>query len=295
MSTAQARPPGPPPAPARAAASVPVGSLLPRGVCRPSVLRAELAKLWTVRSTWWLLLAVVAVTVLLGAAATEGVDTDQCRLPTSCHEDTVKLSLTGVWAGQTAVAALAVLAVAGEYGTGTIRVTLTAIPDRLRVFAAKASVVAALTAAAAVVAVAGAMIIGRLLLAGNGFTRANGYAPLSLADGPTARAAFGSVAYLVLIALLSVGVAFLIRDTAGAVGTVLALLYGFPIVASLVSDDTWKEWLTQVAPSSAGLAIQSTRDLDRLAIGPWAGLGVLSLYAAGALVLGGLVLRRRDA
>ncbi|UGQ10398.1 ABC transporter permease [Yinghuangia sp. ASG 101] len=246
-------------------------------------------------STWWLMFAVVGLTVLLGAAAAEGVDTDQCRTPSSCHEDTVKLSLTGVWVGQAAVAAFAVLAVAGEYGTGMVRVTLTAIPDRLRVLAAKASVVGAVTAGAALVAIAGSVLVGQFLLAGNGFTRANGYAPLSFTDGPTARAVFGSVAYLVLIALLSVGVAFLVRDTAGAVGGVLALLYAFPIAASLVSDDTWKEWLTRSAPASAGLAIQSTRDLDQLAIGPWAGLGVLALYAAGALVAGGAALWHRDA
>lgn len=265
------------------------------GRTRRNPWRAELVKSATLHSTWWLLLAVVGLTVLLGAAAAGSVDTDQCGTPSSCHEDTVKLSLTGVWVGQTAVAVFAVLAVAGEYATGTIRVTLTAIPNRLRVLTAKAAVVAGLTAAAASLAVAGSVVAGRFLLAGNGFTRANGYAPLSVADGPTARAVFGSVAYLVLIALLSVGVAFLFRDTAGAVGTVLSLLYAFPIATQLVSDDTWKEWLTQLAPASAGLAIQSTRDLDQLAIGPWAGLGVLSLYAAGALVLGGLALRYRDA
>ncbi|HSA53657.1 MAG TPA: ABC transporter permease subunit [Yinghuangia sp.] len=265
------------------------------GRARRHACRAEFAKSASLHSTWWLLLAVAGLTVVLGAAAVGTVDTDQCRTPSSCHEDTVKLSLTGVWVGQTAVAVFGVLAVAGEYGTGTMRVTLAAMPDRTRVVAAKASVVAALTAVSALLAVAGSVAVGRVLLSDAGFTRANGYEPLSLADGATARAAFGSVVYLMLVALLSVGLAFVVRDTAGAIGGVLGLLYAFPVAASLVSDDAWKEWLTRLAPASAGLAVQSTRDLDKLAIAPWPGLGVLSLYAAGALVLGGFVLCRRDA
>ncbi len=46
---------------------------------------------------------------------------------------------------------------------------------------------------------------------------------------------------------------------------------------------------------NAGLAVQATRDLADQPIGPWAGLGVLAAWAAGALVLGSLVLYRRDA
>jgi ABC-2 type transport system permease protein len=46
---------------------------------------------------------------------------------------------------------------------------------------------------------------------------------------------------------------------------------------------------------NAGLAVQSTTGLDALPIGPWAGLGVLAVWAAAALSLGGLLLCRRDA
>jgi ABC-2 type transport system permease protein len=46
---------------------------------------------------------------------------------------------------------------------------------------------------------------------------------------------------------------------------------------------------------SAGLAIQNTRNLGSLPIGPWEGLGVLAVWAAGALLAGGALLRLRDA
>ncbi|MFD4855843.1 ABC transporter permease [Streptomyces atratus] len=254
-------------------------------------LHAEWTKLRTLPSTWWLLPAVAALTVALGATATGSVSTDQCPSPAECHEDTVKLCLTGVWLGQAAVAVLAVLAMSSEYGTGTIRVTLAAVPGRARVLAAKATVVTGAVVAAGTLAVLGSLLAGRLLLPGNGF----GTAALSLTELPTLRAAAGSVLYLALIALLSLGTATVVRDTAGAITAVLGLLYAFPVVALMVADETWRERLQELAPSSAGLAVQATQNLDTLPIAPWPGLGVLAAWAGAALLAGAAVFRLRDA
>ena len=131
---------------------------------------------------------------------------------------------------------MAVLAISSEYSTGMIRTTLAAMPRRTTVLAAKAALVTGLTLAAGTVAVLGSLLAGRLILPGHGFTPAHGIAPLSLADGPVLRAAAGSVLYLALIALLSLGAATAVRDSAVAIGIVLGLLYLFPIVAAVVSD-----------------------------------------------------------
>ena len=45
----------------------------------------------------------------------------------------------------------------------------------------------------------------------------------------------------------------------------------------------------------AGLTIQATRNLAAEHIGPWAGLGVLSVYAAAAVIAGLIVFQLRDA
>ena len=141
----------------------------------------------------------------------------------------------------------------------------------------------------------GSLLAGRLILPGNGFTAAHGHPPLSLGDGPTLRAAAGSVLYLALIALLSLGAATAVRDSATAIGVVLGLLYLFPIVAQMVIDPHWQRHLQQLGPMTAGLAIQATTNLRSLPISPWAGLGVLAAWAAAALLAGGLLLRLRDA
>jgi ABC-2 type transport system permease protein len=251
-------------------------------------IHAEWTKLRTLASTGWLLAGTVALTVMVSVAAVAAA-------VVAPGLDQAKLSLTGIQAGQAAVAILAVLAISNEYSTGMIRVTLTAMPRRQTVLAAKAALAAGLVLAAGSAGVLASVLAGRLILPGRGFTPANGYRLLSLGDGPDLRAACGSVLYLVLIALLSLGVATAVRDSAVAIGTVLALLYLFPVAAAVVSNQHWQRHLEQAGPMTAGLYIQVTAGVHALPLSPWQGLGVLALWAAGALLLGGLVLSFRDA
>ena len=258
-------------------------------------VRAEWTKLRTVPSLPWLLAAAVGLTVLGSVGSLASVDTSQCPTPSECFEDTTKLSLSGVGLGQAAVVALGVLAMSSEYGTGTIGSTLAATPSRRLVLLAKAAAVTIVALVAGVLGVLGSLAAGRAILPGNGFTSANGYEPLSLADGPTLRAAAGTVLYLALVALLSLGVATIVRDTAAAITGMLALLYAFPIVAALVTDPRWQHRLARFGPMEAGLSVQNTIRLDDLAIAPWPGLGVLATYAGIALVSGLALFQLRDA
>lgn len=260
------------------------------GALREAV-HAEWTKLRTVSSTGWLLLTVIVVTV--GFSVLETVVT---KCPASCSYDTTKLSLTGVLVSQAVVAVLAVLMMTGEYSSGMIRITLTAVPRRTTALAAKAIVLTGVVLAAGAFAVAWSLIAGRYILPGNGFTGAGGSEVLSLSAGSTLRAAAGSVLYLALVALLSLGLATAVRDSGASIALLLGLLYIVPLFVQLgVLDPRWERRFEQWGPMNAGMAIQATRDLKSLPIGPWPGLGVLALWAAGALLLGGLLLRLRDA
>jgi ABC-2 type transport system permease protein len=169
------------------------------------------------------------------------------------------------------------------------------MPRRLTVLAAKAALVVGLVVAATAVAVLACMLLGRLILPGHGFTLTHGYQALSLGNGPVLRAACGSVLYLGLVALLSLGVATAVREAAVAIGFVLGLLYVFPIVSSVVGNQHWQRHLEQIGPMTAGLYIQATVGVTTLPLTPWQGLGVLAAWAFGALLLGALLLRLRDA
>jgi ABC-2 type transport system permease protein len=254
-------------------------------------LHAEWTKLRTLTSTGWLLLAVAVLTIAVSAAA----DVSATCQSGGCQTDAAKLSLTGVQVGQAIVAIVAVLAVSNEYSSGMIQLTLTAMPRRLTVLAAKAALIGGLVLAAGAVAVLASVLAGRLILPGHGFTPAHGYPPLSPGDGPVLRAACGSVLYLVLIALLSLGVATAVRESAVAIGLVLGLLYLFPVVTSAVGNQHWQRHLEQIGPMTAGLDIQATANLSALPLTPWQGLGVLALWAAGALTIGALIFCFRDA
>ena len=255
-------------------------------------LHAEWTKLRTLPDAGWLLLGVVAATVIISATVSAAVS---CTSAAACHVDITKLSLTGTYLSQAIVAILAVLAVSGEYGTGMIATTLAAMPHRTTVLAAKAAVVTAVTLAAGIPAVLGSVLAGRLILPGHGYTPANGYPVLSLADGTVLRAVAGTVVYLALIALLSLGVAVAVRDAAVAIGVVLGLLYLFPILIQVVGSPGVARRLEQIGPMTAGLEIQASTGLRHLPIAPWAGLGVLAAWAAAALLAGALLLRLRDA
>ena len=255
------------------------------------VLHAEWTKLRTVTGPGWLLLGAIALTAGVGAIAANAA---ACPGQT-CQIDPAKVSLTGIYLGQAVVAIMAVTSVSGEYSTGMIRLTLTATPRRWHVLAAKAAVVGAATLAAGVVAVLASVLAGRLLLYGHGITPAHGYEALSLATGPVLRAAAGSVLYLTLIAMLGLGVAAALRDSATSIGVVLGLLYLFPIIASFIGDQRFQRHLDQIGPMTAGLYIVATTNLRSLPLTPWQGLGVLAAWAAGALLAGGLLLTLRDA
>jgi ABC-2 type transport system permease protein len=203
------------------------------------------------------------------------------------------VSFTGLYLGQAVVAVAGVLAVADEYSTGMIKLSLTAVPRRLTWFFAKAAMLIAPVLIAAALAVAGSALAGWLILPGRGFTPAHGYA--SLTAGADLRAAAGTVVYLTLIALLGLGAAAAGRDSAAAIGLVLGLLYLFPIAAAVISDATISRHLQQIGPLSAGLDVQATIGVNSLPLTPWQGLGVVALWTAGALLLGALVLKFHDA
>ncbi|MGC5289671.1 ABC transporter permease [Micromonospora sp. DT231] len=252
------------------------------GVSR--ALHAEWTKLRTEPAARWLLPCIVVATVLVSLFA---VAAASCKVG-GCGFDPAALSLAGVQLGQAVVVMLAVLAIGGEQGTGLLRTTFTAAPRRIAVLAAKAVLISGLTLAAGTVAVLGCVAAGRAILPGNGIA-----AP-SLADGPTLRAAVGSVLYLVLVGLLALGVAAAIRDSAASAGAMFALLYTVPLVAAVINDPELQRTLRRFAPMTSGLAIQATTDLDNLPIGPWAGLAVLAAWSAASLLLGALLLHHRD-
>jgi ABC-2 type transport system permease protein len=259
-----------------------------------ATLRAEATKLWTLAGVRWLAAGTAVALAVVGPAVASTLDADRCGGDAGCGLDPVRASLAGVWVAQVAAAVLGVVAMSTEYEPPQIRATLAAMPRRLEVLLAKMAVVAALVAGAAAAGTLGALAAGRAVVARSGFAAAAGGGGVAFTDAATVRAVVGTVCYLALVAVLALGLATVLRDAAMGVVSVLALLYLFPILGAVITDPTWQHRLHRYAPMDAGLAVQATRGLDHLAIGPWAGLAVLAGYAAASLVAGAAAFRLRD-
>jgi ABC-2 type transport system permease protein len=257
----------------------------PRWHAAGEALQAEWTKLRTAPFNWWLLAGAVLVTLAVSAGG-DAIITCSPRIA-NCQQDTTQLSLSGIgYGGQILIAVLAVLAISDEYETGMIRTTMTALPRR--------TLLVGVATVAGAVGAGGSILAGRLILPSSGFTAAHGFAPLSLENGPTLRAVVGSVLYLALIALLGLGIATVLRSTTAAVASALGLLYLFPLLAKVAGSAAWQRRYEAIGPMPAGLAVQATKNLAAMPIRPWPGLGVLALWAAGAVLVGWLTFRRRD-
>jgi hypothetical protein len=250
------------------------------------VLRSEARKLHTVRSTWWALLGGFAFTVvtaaLLGALLPGHLSVRQ-----QTTIDSVRVSLGGLHLSQITAGLLGVLAITSEYGTGMIRATLAAVPQRRVLLAAKALV---LTAAVAATAIAGCLAA---YLVFESFLPAGSPMRTSLATVAVARAVIGAGLYLTVLALLGFGLGAVLRSSAGAVAALFGLLF-IPTLLTALLPQSWQDRIAGYLPMNAGDAVYTVR-CEAHMLGPWTGFAVFSAYAALALAAGFILISRRDA
>ncbi|HEY4853410.1 MAG TPA: ABC transporter permease [Streptosporangiaceae bacterium] len=242
--------------------------------------RMEWRKLRTVRSTWWILLVFAAGMVGLAilAGATGPVHPDPSYDPTAN-------SLAGGLIGQLAFGILGVLTLSSEFSSGSIRATFAAVPRRGRVLAAKAAVIAAVTL---VMGEAGAFAAFAAFAAATPPGVPHG----SFGQPGVLRALLLAGAYLCLIALIGLGLAAVIRHTAGAIAAIVAVAFVLPLaLMPLGKDSAVLKFIPQIIAENSLTAVKPVAG----ALSAGAGLAVLCLYAAAALAAGGWALARRDA
>ena len=159
--------------------------------------------------------------------------------------------------------------------------------------AAKAVVVGVTVLVVGLVACVVSYVLAMPVLRGNGYSAANGYPGVESAD--VVRGIAGTAVYLAALALFSLGVGAILRNTAAAISTVLALLWLPLILIILVPMDVGLK-IARLCPMFAGLAIQRTVErADSIPIAPGAGLALFCGYAVVALALGFWLVGRRDA
>ncbi|MRK00195.1 ABC transporter permease [Aeromicrobium sp. S22] len=247
-------------------------------------LRAEWIKLWTVRSTWWTMSALV----VLGAGLTTLICWGNASWLASSDADESPGSFItwGMMIAQVCAVIVGTLAVTSEYGTGMVRTSFAAVPHRGAVFAAKAIVVCG------VLFVVGTATAVLGYLGGNYFLDREGIG-LAL-EGDVARAMYGSGLYLAALGLLSMAVGFLVRHTAAAISIVLATVFVIGNMVMLIPGELG-DFITKVMPGNAASSLVAPVSFNPEALGAWTGFGVLMGEVAALCTLAWWLLRTRDA
>ncbi|NRQ31784.1 ABC transporter permease subunit [Nonomuraea sp. NN258] len=244
-----------------------------------AALRGEWRKLRTLRSTSACLAALALLSVGFAALFSGGASEIHRERPADF--DPTALSLQGgMMFGQLVVGLLGVLSITSEYATGTIHASLTAVPGRGRLFAAKAVVVGLVAAVAGLTAALGSFLVGQAALAANGVPHAG------LGDPEVARAVLGGGLYLALIGPLGLALGFLTRSTAAGVTLLTSMTVLVLAVLQLLPPQVAGLW-----PTVAGTQVVATLPHSS----PWPGF---LLYAAFVAALTGAALvtfRRKDA
>lgn len=266
-----------------AAPTAPTRTASPYRLTFVRTLRSEWIKLSTLRSTWWSIGITAVITIGVALLVAQSMDVPGFE-PIQAVVSPVQFTmlLAGI---------LGVIAVTGEYSTGMVRSTFTAVPVRGAVLAAKSIVVAVF------------LFIASLVIS---FTAAIAVTPIFATrdmpfpwDAPedSLLPILAAAVAMAVFALIGVAFGFILRSGAGAIAATVGLLFVLPIVMNIFAmpGDEWK-WITDVSNHLPMTAAQS-------AILPQDGWGLpvgeayltLSAWVAAGLASAWAVLRTRDA
>jgi ABC-2 type transport system permease protein len=258
------------------------------------VVRSEWIKLWSLRSTFWSYLLVILLS--LGMAFAMSMSTtnnltggaDAAGMPPAVQVESLVQSATfGVFFGQLVVAVLGVLVISGEYSTGMIRSTLTAVPKRLPALAAKGLVLFTATFVVGLIATVAAALVSSAVFS------AAGLSP-SLLDPDVLLPLAAAAAYLALLSVFALGVGTMLRSSAGGIATVVGILLVLPTVLQMIPAD----WARDLAPYL--LSVSGLNMFSQVSFTDNVGEFVRNLvtvlgWVAASSVGGSLLLKKRDA
>ena len=291
-------------------------------------IASEFTKIRSVRSTYWTLVALLVVSIGIGAAITGGSAANFSHNPANkAGFDATQISLIAFFEiGQLIIAVIAALAITSEYSTGMIRTSLTAQPRRGRVYAAKAIVLTSLALIVSLVTSFIAFFVGQALLSSSGVSaslfhsvtipqNANVTCPQQGAGGgspPGCKVAFsgtdvispttvlfaiiGCALFVTLVAIIAFGIGAMVRHTAGAIAIAIAALFIIPVVEQALPNE-WRWDIMRFLPDAANQVVSVTigNNAPPHLWSAWPQLGVTALWAAALLAAGAYLFRKRDA
>jgi ABC-2 type transport system permease protein len=257
-------------------------------VTQARVVLSEWTKLHSLRSTRWSLLVATVLTIGLPMVFAAVTSSHWGHMSPSDRADRhpLDIALAGVNVAQLAVAVLGVLVITGEYSTGMIRASFTAVPKRLPVLWAKLGVFAVVTFVLMLPSVVIAFFGSQAILGRHHILQ------ISFSHGGVTRAVVGGAVYLMLIGMFALAIGAIIRNTAGGIATFAAIFFVIPPLLNILPT-SWNNAISPWLPDAAGRSIFSlTHGAHSLA--PWPGFALFCGYTAAAIAIAAIMLVRRD-
>jgi ABC-type transport system involved in multi-copper enzyme maturation permease subunit len=256
------------------------------------VLRSEWTKLHSLRSTTWSLVATAVLTlaICILVAFSEAGGWAHASPGARRAFDPTSASLAGFLFGQLAIGVLGVLVMSSEYHTGTIRTTFAAVPNRLMVLLAKVAMFSLVAFVVGEVLAFASFFVGQAIMSGSTPTA-------TLGQPEVLRAVIGGGLFFTVLGLFALGLGTIIRHSAAAITTFVALFFVVPLIIEALPP-TIKDAVGKYLPDNIGSTMTTVKQgfrTDVPTFSPWASFGLLCAYAAVALLIGGILLARRDA
>jgi ABC-2 type transport system permease protein len=252
----------------------------------PGAMRSELTKILSVRSTYWTLLAQAVASIGWAVASCAGTVAHGI----SPGFDATGQSLLGqVALGELVIVVLGALVITSEYSTGMIRTSLAVMPRRGVLYAAKAIVFAAVTLTISLVTSFLDFFIGQAILSTKHYNA-------TLTQPGVLRAVLLSAAIVTVFGLLAYGAGAVIRHSAGAITSILGLIFLIPLLAEALPPP-WYHALVRWLPGGEALTpiARAVAPPSGYLFNAWGEFAVFSGYAMVMLALGAWSFIRRDA
>ena len=257
-------------------------------VTQARVALSEWTKLHSLRSTRWSLLAgfllTIALPVLFAAVTSSHWGSMSPHERADRHP--LDIALAGVNLSQLAIAVLGVLVITGEYSTGMIRASFTAVPKRLPVLWAKTAVFGSVAFVLMLPAVLIAFFASQAILSRHHLLQ------ISFSHPGVARSVIGGAVYLTLVGIFALGIGASIRNTAGGIATFAGIFFVIPPLMNVLPT-SWNNAISQYLPSEAGRQIFSLTHGTH-SLSPWPGAALFVGYCALVLAIAAVLLVRRD-
>lgn len=258
-------------------------------VTQARVIRSEWTKFRSLRSTVWTLLAAIVLMIGIGAlfSAVTANQFQTFGAGERASFNPISTSLNGITFAQLAIGVLGVLLISGEYSTGMIRSSLTAVPRRLPVLWGKLTVFAGMVLTVSLVASFISFLLGQALLNGDNLG-------VSISAPGALRSVVGAALYMTVAGMIGIALGGLLRNSAAGISTFVGVFFVIPPLAGLLPSSV-SDHLTPYLPSNAGAALYGGATDVHNALSPWTGFAVLCVYAAVLIAASAWRLRHTDA